>query len=326
VKTLKALPFDRNTNDFHFDTEIIIQLSMAGKRILEKAIPTYYGDEICYVNGMKYAKDVVKDVVRYRLNSMGFGQPASVDGEDDYALKESEDSSHGQLIAWMDGFPPSRVLDLGCSRGRVGELLRKQGHEVTGVEIKGNEDAEARLDRFIVADLEDGIPESVGTGYDAVIAGDVLEHVRDPAALLREIRRVTAPGGSLLISVPNFAHWYPRTRVTLGMFDYDSRGILDQGHVRFFTRRSFRRILQETGWSVGRSEYTGLPLDVLADGEPGGARGVVRTVDQMLVRVWPTLFAYQLLFVAHPAEVEITEEIHLQDSFAPPGEALSDAQ
>ncbi len=328
VKALQSIPFRSNSDGFDFDTEIILQLVHAGRRIVEVPIPTYYGDEICYVNGVKYAKDVVKDVVRYRLNSLGFGQPAALEGEDDYALKESEDSSHGQLISWMDGFPPSKVLDLGCARGRVGELLRKQGHEVTGVEIKGNEDAAAKLDRFFVADLEAGIPEAAGTGYDAVIAGDVLEHVRDPAALLREIRRVTVPGGSLLISVPNFAHWYPRARVALGLFDYDSRGILDQGHVRFFTRRSFRRILHETGWSVGRSEYTGLPLDVLADRDDGGAsgaRGVVRTLDQALVRVWPTLFAYQLLFVAHPTEVEPTQEIHLQDSLAPTGDALRDA-
>lgn len=325
VKALESIPFQSNSDDFDFDTEIILQLVHAGRRIVEVPIPTYYGDEICYVNGMKYAKDVVKDVVRYRLNSMGFGQPASVEVEDDYALKESEDSSHGQLIAWMTGFPPSRVLDLGCSRGRVGELLRKQGHEVTGVEIQGNADAESRLDHFVVANLEDGIPNEVGDNYDAVIAGDVLEHLRDPAHLLREIRRVTAPGGSLLISVPNFAHWYPRTRVTLGLFDYDSRGILDQGHVRFFTRRSFRRILRETGWSVGRAEYTGLPLDVLASGEARGARRAVRTLDQLLVRVWPTLFGYQLLFLVHPAAVEVTEEIHLQDSRISAGEALRDA-
>jgi SAM-dependent methyltransferase len=193
-------------------------------------------------------------------------------------------------------------------------MLRRYGHEVTGVELKANDDAIVRLDRFVVADLEHGIPEEVGTGFDVVVAADVLEHVREPEQLLRDIRRVTAPGGSLLISVPNFGHWYPRFRVTAGAFDYDARGILDQGHVRFFTRRSFRRILRGAGWSVARAEYTGLPLDVLAEGDAGGIRKVVRSLDQLLVRVWPTMFAYQLLFQVHPVDDDRTEEIHLQDA------------
>jgi hypothetical protein len=55
VGALRKIPFDRNTNDFHFDTEIIIQLVIAGMRVREVSIPTYYGDEICYVNGIRYA-------------------------------------------------------------------------------------------------------------------------------------------------------------------------------------------------------------------------------------------------------------------------------
>ena len=60
VAALKKVPFDRNTNDFHFDLEIIIQLLQAGMRLLELPIPTYYGDEICYVNGLKYAWNVAQ--------------------------------------------------------------------------------------------------------------------------------------------------------------------------------------------------------------------------------------------------------------------------
>ena len=55
VEALKSIPFERNSDGFNFDTQIIIQLVDAGKRIVEVPIPTYYGDEICYVNGLKYA-------------------------------------------------------------------------------------------------------------------------------------------------------------------------------------------------------------------------------------------------------------------------------
>ena len=71
VAALAKIPFELNTNDFHFDTEIIIQLCSAGLRIVELPIPTYYGDEICHVNGLKYAWDVTKAVVVARSQQLG---------------------------------------------------------------------------------------------------------------------------------------------------------------------------------------------------------------------------------------------------------------
>ena len=70
VEALKAVPFDRNSNGFHFDTEIIIQMVAAERAIIELPIPTYYGDEICHVNGLKYAADVIKAVFKFRLQQM----------------------------------------------------------------------------------------------------------------------------------------------------------------------------------------------------------------------------------------------------------------
>ena len=74
VDALADLDLASYIDDFNFDTEIILGLHAAGKRIVEVPIPTYYGDEICYVNGMKYAKDVTGDVLRYRARRMGFGR------------------------------------------------------------------------------------------------------------------------------------------------------------------------------------------------------------------------------------------------------------
>src|SRR4029077_15755743 len=71
VAALERIPFQLNTNDFHFDTEIIIQLMLGGMRITELPIPTYYGDEICRVNGLKYAWDVTKAVIVARSQQLG---------------------------------------------------------------------------------------------------------------------------------------------------------------------------------------------------------------------------------------------------------------
>ena len=73
LAALAELPLGFNTDDFDFDTQIIIQLLDAGRRIVEVPIPTYYGDEICYVNGLKYARDVARDVLQYRLTKVGIG-------------------------------------------------------------------------------------------------------------------------------------------------------------------------------------------------------------------------------------------------------------
>ncbi len=75
VAALAHIPFDANSDGFDFDTEVLLQLVAAGDRIVEVAIPTYYGDEICYVDGLRYARDVASDVVRYRMARIGFGTP-----------------------------------------------------------------------------------------------------------------------------------------------------------------------------------------------------------------------------------------------------------
>ena len=116
-----------------------------------------------------------------------------------------------------------------------------------------------------VADLDHGIPAEARDGgpYDVVLCADILEHVRQPEQLLRQARDVLAPGGVLIASVPNFGHWYARMRTVLGLFDYDQRGVLDNGHVRFFMRRGLLRRIRSAGFSVVCQETTGLPLDVL---------------------------------------------------------------
>jgi 2-polyprenyl-3-methyl-5-hydroxy-6-metoxy-1,4-benzoquinol methylase len=270
-------------------------------------IPTYYGDEICYVDGIAYARAVVADVLRYRLQRVGFGADSLAVTSDAYELKPDEESSHTRLVSWLAGRPAARVLDVGCADGYVAEGLRKLGHRVTGVDVMARPGVKERVDHFIEADLDEGLPVSLAEGdpFDVVLAADVLEHVRDPEGLLRELHDVLGGEGRLLVSVPNFGHWYPRLRVVSGRFDYDRRGILDRGHVRFFTRRSFERVLHRAGWHVLRREVTGLPFDVADRGGTGGLsnrlRRTIGRLDAFGVRARPTLFGYQLLYELEPA-------------------------
>src|SRR5690606_19627770 len=128
VEALRQLPFERNSDGFDFDTQIILQLIETGQRIVEIPIPTYYGDEISHVNGLKYAKDITQHVLRYRAHKMGFGTGELAFASQAYEEKHAEDSSHGILLGWMGRRTGARVLDLGCSDGRLAQRLRELGH------------------------------------------------------------------------------------------------------------------------------------------------------------------------------------------------------
>lgn len=310
VEALGAIPFDRNSDGFDFDTQVIVQLIEAGRCITEIPIPTYYGDEISHVNGLKYAWDICGEVVRYRLHKMGFGSGELAFASEIYEEKTSDDSSHGLVtrrVAELGGSTPGHLLDLGCSDGALAARFRASGWTVTGVDLERTPEVEARVDRFVEADLDEGLPDGVladGAAHQVVLAADVLEHVRDPERLLRQLHEVVASDGVVLASIPNVAHWYVRARVLLGRWDYDRRGILDRTHLRFFTRRSFTRAAERSGWRVTRVVPTGLPLDIVdrgGEGQASGARRVVSVIDRTGVAIAPTLFGYQFLFELEPA-------------------------
>lgn len=308
TNALRDIPFGHNTDDFDFDTQIIVQLLHAGKRILEIPIPTYYGDEICYVNGLRYARNVVRDVLEYRLATMGFGTVEWVPRPEDYAFKDGDGSSHAVILEMLAGLPTCRILDLGCSGGLFAAHARAAGHQVTGVdqmEIPGVRD---RTDHFVRASLEDGIPDAVGDGFDIIVAADVIEHLSRPGEVLRDMYRVLRPGGQVLLSVPNFAHWYPRMRVITGLFGYDSRGILDDTHLRFFTRATLRRLVRTSGFDILEEKATGLPLRAISQSD-GHRLRIAHKSDQALVRARPTLFGYQFILRLTP---HAQETVHVE--------------
>ncbi|MEW6745863.1 MAG: methyltransferase domain-containing protein [Planctomycetota bacterium] len=146
-----------------------------------------------------------------------------------------------------------RVLDVGCGTGALGGALKREREcEVWGIELDRDAAREARevLDHVLEGDvsgLAGTLPESF---FDAIALADVLEHVADPARLLRGLRRSLAPGGNLVLSVPNVRHWSVLRELLEGDFRYREAGLLDAGHLRFFTRRSLERLLAECDFRV----------------------------------------------------------------------------
>ncbi len=303
VQSLKSINYLENSDGFNFDTQIILQMNSAGKRITEIPIPTYYGDEICYVQGLKYARQVSIDVVKHRLKSMGFF--ASKVTSPEYRFKHDEHSSHGKIKKVIESLPLGNVLDVGCAGGEISEFATQVGHKVVAVDLN-KPPTQLSKAIFVQHDLDKGLPSTIDGKFDLIICADVLEHLRKPDELLYELLERLTTSGKIIASIPNFGNWYPRARVLLGRFDYDARGILDQSHLRFFTKKSFIRLANTAGYDVTKIWTTGTPFEVMLRGAPKRRiswktlLSVLAKVDRGLCRLRANLFAYQFIFELTP--------------------------
>jgi glycosyltransferase involved in cell wall biosynthesis/2-polyprenyl-3-methyl-5-hydroxy-6-metoxy-1,4-benzoquinol methylase len=301
TKALAAIPFDRNANDFHFDTEIIIQLLIAGLPIVELPIPTYYGDEICYVNGTKYAFNVVIASLKARLQHMGLFYDRKFDCAPrdilPYVPKFSWMSPHSLAL---DRIPPgSRVLDIGCAGGYMGAHLAKykQCH-VDGIDAFPI--LQPGFANFYLHDLNSGLPPVRFEDYDKVLMLDVIEHLAKPEAFLEELRHALGlnPSVEAIFSTANIGFIVTRLMLLIGQFNYGLRGILDMTHTRLFTFGSFERAVKQAGFDI--VERVGVPAPYpLALGENALSKALV-AVNRMFIRLLPGLFSYQIFLRVKP--------------------------
>jgi glycosyltransferase involved in cell wall biosynthesis len=299
VSALDRIPFQYNTNDFHFDTEIIIQLLAREMTIVEVAIPTYYGDEICRVEGVPYAIDCIGTVLRSRANRfhLVYHPKYDVFGTDAYVFKAAPNTVHQKVLgrAWEPG---TRVLELGAGHGEVGRDLCERGLKVVALD-------QTRPDRdfpfpYLEEDLNEAFAQravdAMGGRADTVVALDVIEHLLAPEVSLREIHRAMRPGAKLVASTANVAYLLVRVMLLFGQFNYGKKGILDLTHTRLFTVRSFCRTLEGEGFRIDSLRGVGPPIRDMVGTSP-----LLRLLDSIgagLARIWPSLFAYQFLVEA----------------------------
>jgi 2-polyprenyl-3-methyl-5-hydroxy-6-metoxy-1,4-benzoquinol methylase len=303
VDALRRIPFALNTNDFHFDTEIIIQLVLSEQRIKELPIPTYYGDELCHVNGLKYAWNVTGATLRARIQqqlSLLYDRKFDVDpetGNEQYVSRLDFESPHTFALDVIE--PGSRVLDLGCAGGFLGAELRKRGCEVTGIDIFPLAEG-VELDAFHLHDLNEWpLPVDVGT-FDYVVMLDVIEHLASPERFLEQLAESMRlnPQMKLVLSTGNIGFVLTRLLLLAGQFNYGKRGILDLTHTRLFTYAALRRLLDGAGFSVAAARGAPAPFS-LALGDTRAGRALAR-VNHGLLRVRRQLFSYQFFVVAQP--------------------------
>lgn len=146
----------------------------------------------------------------------------------------------------------SRFLDIGCGTGSVTEAIMK-ARGATAIAIEPDQERARRAaERGIdvrVEELSSDLVRAHGP-FPVIVVADVLEHLQSPTRLLEQIRPALAPGGVLLLSVPNVAHWFIRLDLLTGKFDYQESGIMDATHLRWFTRDSLTALLDHSGYRV----------------------------------------------------------------------------
>jgi glycosyltransferase involved in cell wall biosynthesis len=303
-EALKKVPFLLNSNEWHFDTNILIQFHEAGMRVVERPIPTYYGDEICYVNGMAYAFNCVKTAVRYRLHKtrLVYEEKYDVTG-DHYVYKKSDPySSHAQILKWIEQERPAEVLEVGTATGYLSSEMVKLGCRITGVEQDPEmaEIARPHCREMIVSDIEKLDFNKLGR-YDAVVFGDVLEHLRDPREILQRVSGLLKPGGKVLMSLPNVANIWVRLNLLFGRFNYSRVGILDETHLRFFTLQTMKQLADDSGFDVISVNATPVPLPVmLPSTSKGRSLSFLHFLNWGLTKLRSTLFGYQFILVCRP--------------------------
>lgn len=211
---------------------------------------------------------------------------------DQYVLNTRGFGTHQAMLELLG--PGTRVLDVGCAAGQLGEVARKaKGCWVAGVETDEGAAslARERLDAVVVGDASDASTQAEITAlgpFDHIVLGDVLEHIVEPAAVLHFLRDLLTPEGAFVVSLPNVVTLSARLRLARGVWRYENSGIFDRTHLRFFDVAGMRQLINSAGLRV----RTELPVGPLTHRFGRSAVGATR---------WrPGLLATQVVFDAVP--------------------------
>jgi len=188
------------------------------------------------------------------------------------------DESHALVLQHVAGAP--RVLEIGCATGYMSEELMARGSEVVAVEVDEQAAAIARAR---------GVDVRVGTLEDALRTS--------PETFLRNALAYLRPGGHVVVSIPNVAHWSVRFQLLRGNFDYTKTGLLDDTHVRLFTEASVERLIAGAGLHVIDRRYT-IGLSCYRKVTNPDLWWQRQKLLRTLARRWPGMFAFQFVWKA----------------------------
>jgi 2-polyprenyl-3-methyl-5-hydroxy-6-metoxy-1,4-benzoquinol methylase len=192
--------------------------------------------------------------------------------------------------------PGQRILDVGCGGGRFARFFTAREAVVTGIERNPEAAALARAHcaRVIEGDLSGDDLLDPKERFDVIVCADVLEHLAYPGDTLSRLVGHLLPGGFVLVSLPNVAHYKVRFGLLVGRFDYTAVGIMDRSHLRFFTRRTAMDLIHECGLQVTH-------IDAVYSVPLGRLERLCAGMQSAIGRLAPDMFALQWVFRAERA-------------------------
>lgn len=301
TRALRDIPFEYNSNYFDFDTDILIQMLDTGQRIKEIAIPTYYGEEISYVNGFRYAALILRTTLQSRIIrlSLFYDRRFDYDHRNEYyRIKLGYPSSHQLALDSVE--PDTTVLDIGSGPGYMAQELAKRGVKVISLDRYITPMTQTYSTRVIETDVDSYDFKNIDGHIDTIFLLDIIEHLIDPERLLLQLRFQFARDRPprVIVTTGNVAFFIIRFGLFMGQFNYGKKGILDRDHRRLFTFNSMKRLLDSTGYEI--LKVWGLPAPYPeAIGDNFLAR-ILLVANRTLIFFSRSLFSYQIAYVARP--------------------------
>lgn len=215
---------------------------------------------------------------------------------------DNPNNSQTQLISLVGR--DKTVLDVGCAAGDTASMLIDRGCRVSGVDIDATAAEPARevLEELVIADIDHSplTEHFKAESFDAIVFGDVLEHLADPWAALRDATTLLRPGGRVLVSIPNVAHAAVRLSLLGGRWEYTQTGLLDRTHLRFFTLDGVCELMESADLAIEVLRST--VLDPMAVQEIALHADLLPPTLVEWVRHQPRALDYQYIVVARLLE------------------------
>ena len=217
-----------------------------------------------------------------------------------YQDKPSPWSSHSRISSLINSLPPqSKVLDVGTASGMLARRSENKTLRFFGIEAvqEWASVASPHYEKLWVCTFDDA-PDEALKGYNAIVLGDVLEHMAAPDMALKKLAALQSSGCRFIISVPNIANFWVRVNLLFGRFDYAERGIMDRTHLRFFTRKTLRAMVQEAGLEILSMQVTPIPLELISSFFTTAPGRPIHAMFAWITSLLPTLLGYQFIVEA----------------------------
>ena len=295
IKNLNKINFHLNTNDYHFDTEIIIQHISNKFKIGEYAIPTYYGDEISYVNGFKYAFNIIKETLKFKLQKLGifYEEKYEVNYPEIFSDKSDFYSTHYYINKLIK--ENSKIIDFGPTEGNYHKILKQNNCYIKTINGHFNKNL---LDENEILDLNEKLPKDI-QNYNYILLPDVIEHLYKPEIFVEKLSKKTNNKQILIASTGNIAFITIRLMLLMGFFNYSKKGILDKTHTRLFNFHTFKKIFINHNFKIIKTIGIPPPYPIVIKNKIISKS--LLNLNNFFIKIFPRTFSYQILLVLEPS-------------------------